>query len=209
MARRSAVVVPPQRGYVAPMIAPSATLSPLVHRYTLEEFFALDPPHGGGHYELIAGVLYIVPPPSGPHHLATSQLNLTFAAYATAHPDRCVLFVPRTPIWTPQDTYLEPDLFLVATHRMRTMDAGHLTTADLVVEILSPGSAAYDRTAKADTYAALGVAELWLVDLEARSIEQRRLAGSTWDVLGTFTGPRAVTAAVFPGLTVIPERVLA
>src|SRR5439155_1298921 len=77
----------------------------------------------------------------------------------------CVLFVPRSAIWTSAGTYLEPDLFLVSTERLREMGEGPRTTADLVVEISSPGSAVYDRTAKADTYAALGVRELWLVDL--------------------------------------------
>ena len=190
------------------MGVPAPTASPLVHRYRLDEFFALEPPPGGGHYELIAGVLYMVPPPTGPHHLAASRLILVFAAYAAAHPDRCTLFVPRAPIWTPADTYLEPDLFLVATERLRTMDAGELTTADLVVEILSPGSAMYDRTAKADTYAALGVRELWLVDLEGRSIEQRALVDGAWQVVGRHGGATPFAAQVFPGLGVVPADVL-
>jgi len=37
------------------------------------------------------------------------------------------------------------------------LDPGHRTTADLVIEVISPGSAIYDRNTKADTYAALGV----------------------------------------------------
>jgi Uma2 family endonuclease len=186
-----------------------ATASPLVRRYTLDEFFELDAPPGGGYYELIAGVLYMVPPPTGPHHIAASRLVSVFAAYATAHPDRCMLFVPRTPIWTPADTYLEPDLFLVSLERLKTMDAGRLTTADLVVEILSPGSAMYDRTAKADTYAALGISELWLVDLESRCIEQRVLRDGTWETVGTFGGVAFMTAQTFPGLAVTPSAIFA
>lgn len=191
------------------MDAPAPTASPLVRRYRLDEFFTLDPPPGGGHYELIAGVLYMVPPPTGPHHLVASSLNLVFATYAAAHPDRATLFVPRAPIWTPADTYLEPDLFLVASERLRTMDAGELTTADLVVEILSPGSATYDRTAKADTYAALGVRELWLVDVERRSIEQRVLGEGAWTVRGTYAGAASLEADTFPGLVVVPAAVFA
>ena len=44
------------------------------------------------------------------------------------------------------------------------LDPKYRTTADLVIEVISPGSAIYDRNTKADTYAALGVKELWLVD---------------------------------------------
>jgi Uma2 family endonuclease len=186
-----------------------ATASPLVRRYTLNEFFDLEEAGGGAHYELIAGVLYMVPPPTGPHHLVASRLNLVFAGYAAAHPDRCVLFVPRAPIWTLADTYLEPDLFLVSVEHMKVMDVGRMTTADLVVEILSPGSAVYDRTAKADTSAALGVAELWLVDLEGRRIEQRVLRDSTWETVGTYAGEAGISAKTFPELRVIPEQIFA
>jgi Uma2 family endonuclease len=188
------------------MATPAPTTSPLVRRYRLDEFFELAPPPDGGYYELIAGVLYMVPPPSGPHHVAASRLNLRFAAYAATYPERCTLFVPRAPIWTPADTYLEPDLFLVATERLATMDPGELRTADLVVEILSPGSAVYDRTTKADTYAALGVRELWLVDLERREIEQRVLTESAWRVVGRFAGANPVHAATFPDLTAVPAE---
>jgi Uma2 family endonuclease len=189
------------------MTRAQATASPLVRRYTLEEFFALDPPPGGGHYELIAGVLYMVPPPEGPHNLAVSRLVGVFAAHANAYPDRCVVFVPRSAIWTSADTYVEPDLFLLRTARLAGMDAGRLTTADLVVEVLSPASAVYDRTAKADTYAALGVQELWLVDLIKHGIEQRVLRGGAFEIAGVFAGDNAVEAYTFPGLVVVPATV--
>jgi Uma2 family endonuclease len=185
-----------------------ATSSPLVHCYTLEEFFALDPPPGGGHYELIAGVLYMVPPPEGPHNMTAARLTGVLSTYATTFPDRCVLFIPRAAVWTPAATYLEPDLFLLRTERLRTMDPGRLTTADLVVEILSPSTAVYDRTAKADTYAALGVQELWLVDPAVCSIEQRVLRDGVWEVLGVFTGESHLEARAFPGLVVVPAHVL-
>jgi Uma2 family endonuclease len=41
---------------------------------------------------------------------------------------------------------------------------------DLVVEILSPGTAARDRGAKKAAYEASGVLEYWLVDRSAREI---------------------------------------
>jgi len=42
---------------------------------------------------------------------------------------------------------------------------------DLVVEILSPSTQAYDRNLKRKKYLESGVAEVWLVDLDDRSIE--------------------------------------
>ena len=191
------------------MHALAATASPLVRRYRLDEFFELEPPPGGGHYEIIAGLLYMVPPPTGPHHMAVSRLVTAFGVYAASHPDRCVLFVPSAAVWTPADTYLLPDLFLVTTEHLAAMGAGTMTMADLVVEVLSPSSAVYDRTAKADTYAALGVRELWLVDLERKAIEQRVLVGGRWEIRPPRTGMDPVEAAVFPGLVVVPQDVFA
>ena len=158
-----------------------ATTSPFVHQYTLDEFWTLDNPPGGGHYELIAGVLYMVPPPDGPHTLAVSRLIRRFSAYLIAHPHLGELFVPRTAIWTSARTYLEPDLMFVSAELLQHTDPGRLTTADLVVEVLSPSNAMYDRTTKADTYAALHVGELWLIDTVKKTIEQRVLDSTDWN----------------------------
>src|ERR1051326_1441530 len=98
-----------------------ATASPLVHRYSLQEFFALDQPPGGGHYELIAGGLCRVPPPEGRHSLTVANLNCIFASFASAHQNECVLFFPRAAIWPAADTYVEPDLFLVRKEAVERM----------------------------------------------------------------------------------------
>jgi Uma2 family endonuclease len=42
-----------------------------------------------------------------------------------------------------------------------------------VIEVVSSGSAIYDRNAKADTCGALGVTELWLVEDTREQIEVR------------------------------------
>lgn len=47
----------------------------------------------------------------------------------------------------------------------------------LAVEILSPSSRVYDREFKRDAYIALGLREVWLVDLQAQSVEVCRARG--------------------------------
>jgi Uma2 family endonuclease len=188
---------------------PAPTTSPLVRRYTIDEFFALAEPGDGSHFELIAGVLYVVPPPTGPHNVAASRLIKLFVRHAGPDPGRYEVFFPRSAIWTSADTYLEPDLFLIARDRLATMDVGRLTTADLVVEIVSPASAVYDRNTKADTYAALGVRELWLLDPERKSVEVRALEGSRWGARTIATGEALVESTVFPGLVIVARDVLA
>lgn len=182
-------------------MALAATTSPLIQQYTLEEFWELENPPDGGHYELIAGVLYMVPPPEGPHTTAVSRLNRLFTAYLVAHPELGELFVPRAAIWTSARTYLEPDLMFVSAELLKTMDPGHLTTADLVVEVISPSTAVYDRTTKADTYAALGVGELWLINTKQQTIEQRILGNGGWGSERTYALEETVHAVRLQGFT--------
>lgn len=186
---------------------PAPTTSPLVRRYTLEEFFALEPPDDGGHYELIGGVLYMVPPPDWPHGRAGSNLVSILVGYQLSHPGVCRVVIPRSGVQRTPDTWLEPDLMLVTQDRFDRV-AKALEGSDLVVEISGARSAVYDRTTKADTYAALGVRELWLVDLEHQTLEQRVLndAGRL-ESRGVFQGAETLESAVFPGLRVRPDQI--
>src|SRR3989454_9409502 len=54
---------------------PRSTLFPYTTLFRSEEFWELEAPPEGGHHELIAGVLYVVPPPTGPHNIAISNLT--------------------------------------------------------------------------------------------------------------------------------------
>ncbi len=152
--------------------------SPLVKTYTLEEFWALPEPPCHSKLELIAGVLYMTPPPGYTHDNAVSKLIRLLSEYLIKSGDAGTLYVPRAAIWTSANTYLEPDLFYVSAETEAQLEPDHRTTADLVIEVISPGSAIYDRNTKADTYAALGIKELWLVDEVAQTIELRNPSGS-------------------------------
>jgi len=157
--------------------------SPLVKTYTLEEFWELPEPPDHSKLELIAGVLYMTPPPTQLHNKSVSRLNRLLADYLTMSGDQGTLYVPRAGIIKGPNSWLEPDLFYVADEANAGRDPNYpdyLTTADLVIEVISPGSAIYDRNTKADTYAALGVKELWLIDEASGIIEVRVLKGNSY-----------------------------
>jgi Uma2 family endonuclease len=145
----------------------------------------------------------MVPPPALPHSLVVSRLNRLLSRYVDAHAGECELFVPRAAVWNDRRTYLEPDLFLVTAERMAAEEPGRITSSDLVVEVSSPATAIYDRNTKADTYAALGVRELWLVGMEHESVEQRVLVEGRWRISAA-SGRTPVVSAVFPALCVVP-----
>jgi Uma2 family endonuclease len=76
-----------------------------------------------------------------------------------------------------------------------------------VIEVISPGSAIYDRNTKADTYAALGVGELWLVDEIKEVVEVRSLRGDRFGEGELFAKGDQLTSDVVTGITIAVTRI--
>jgi Uma2 family endonuclease len=140
-------------------------------QYSLEEFWALPDPEDRSRYDLIGGYLFMVPPPDPPHGNVDSRLTRSLAAFLGSNQIAGDIFHPREAIYT-DDTYVEPDMMYVSDELGSKMGS-HRNSADIVFEYASKSNAKYDRTIKADTYLALGVRELWLVDSASRTIEIR------------------------------------
>jgi Uma2 family endonuclease len=181
--------------------------SPLVKTYTLEEFWALPDPPDHSKLELIAGVLYMTPPPGYTHDNSVARLNRLLVAELIRLGDPGTIYAPRAAIWTSDRTYLEPDLFYLSKQTAAGLDQEHRTTADLVIEVISPGSAIYDRNTKADTYAALGVKELWLVDETKEIVELRTLSGARYGEGKMFEKGEQLPSAVISGLTIAVTKI--
>ena len=171
------------------------TTSPLVKTYTLQEFWDLPEPADHTKLELIKGVLYMSPPPDFPHNEATSDFFVYLQKAIEQWGYRSKLYTNRAALWI-DDTYLEPDLMYISDELKSQMDPRHWTKADIVIEILSLSTALYDRRTKSDTYRAMGVREMWLVDTEKKEVEVRSFeAGETavykfTDTLGSEVLPK-------------------
>ena len=104
----------------------------------------------------------MVPPPDWPHGDFGARLVRSLILYLASHGDPGNVYHPREAIYQGQ-TYLEPDMMYVSNELADKMGKRR-TSADIVFEYVSKSSANYDYTTKADTYLALGVCELWLID---------------------------------------------
>lgn len=170
--------------------------SPLTRRYTLEEFWALPEREDHARYNLIGGYLFMVPPPDPPHGDVASQMNDLLVTFLKANNINGKVHFPPEPIYVRAEgsTYLEPDLMYVS-HELRERMGTKRTSADIVFEFLSRSTKVYDRTTKADTYLALGVRELWLVDPWNDIIEVRHASKigeiPVWTVLSYSPGQSA------------------
>ena len=117
----------------------------------------------------------MVPPPTSPHGDVASRMNRSLMAFLLANNIDGDVHFPREPIYVRAEgsTYLEPDMMYVSRELRQKMGAKR-TSADIVFEFISRSTSVYDRTTKADTYLALGVRELWLVDPWNDVIEVRQ-----------------------------------
>ena len=155
------------------------TTSPLVKTYTLQEFWDLPEPQDHSKLELIKGVLYMTPPPDFPHNRATSDIFVQFQKAVEKGGYTGHLYTNRAALWINDNTYLEPDVMYISQELEAQMKPRHWTRADIVVEITSPSTGYYDRRTKSDTYRAMGVRELWLIDTEEKEVEVRSFEAGT------------------------------
>jgi len=139
-------------------------------RWTAAEVRAL-PDEPGKRFECVDGVLIVSPGPKWPHQRAVRALILAIHPYVVTHGIGDLLFGPGEVELDPY-TLVQPDLFVVPLVDGR-VPAGPEESADplLVVEVLSPSTARYDRGVKRDRYQRAG-AEYWIVDVDARLVER-------------------------------------
>ena len=180
--------------------------SPLLRRYTLEEFWALPEPADHTRYNLIGGYLFMVPPPHPPHGDLAARMNRLLVKFLLESQLNGDVHFPPEPIYRRDEgsTYLEPDMMYVSCELREKMGEKR-TSADIVFEYLSASTSIYDRTTKADTYLALGVRELWLIDPVTVTIEVRhakmKVGSLAWEILKYKKGGQA-QSRVFEGWSV-------
>ena len=158
-------------------------------------------PADGRRYEIIEGELYMAPAPGWWHERFTTRLVRNFIGYLEPRGLLDGLFTAPVDVWFADGTVVEPDLVYVDPRRQEVFaDRRYLTGApDLLVEILSPSSRAYDQQVKARLYAAEGVPEYWIVDPQHRAVTVFALRDGVY-VPVPGDGARA-RSLVLPGFT--------
>ncbi len=125
---------------------------------TVEDLEAM--PDDGHRHELIGGAIVMTPAPGVGHQRASRRLQSRIEA---AWPAMEVFDAP-VDVDLPGGQRVQPDLVVVERGRTGKRLA---LPVELVVEIVSPGSAVNDRVTKLDVYAAAGIVHYWVVDLPA------------------------------------------
>jgi Uma2 family endonuclease len=182
-----------------------AQLFPRQGEWTEEAYFSL--PETNHIVELSEGRLVIPDLPKDSHQFAVGQLFIAISLFAQRHHLGHVRVAPlRVRLWPGK--IREPDVvFLKREHEDRKGE-DYWGVPDLVAEVISPrtehssGTEKTDRQDKFQEYAQAGVAEYWLVDPAARTIEVYVLREGSYQLLGRWGVGEVARSEILPNFEV-------
>lgn len=183
----------------------AAYLLPNQGEWTEEEFLKF---HTNRMAELVNGRLEILPMPTWLHQLIVKYLLAELEQHLSQSKiGGTVLFAPLPSRLFPK-TIREPDILYVSAANLPTDIAGYPDKLDLVMEVVSSGSAARrrDYVDKRIDYAKARISEYWIVDPETRTITVLSLAGKEYTVAGEFRAGEIAASVLLPGFQIEVDK---
>jgi Uma2 family endonuclease len=169
----------------------------VIPKLTFEEFREL--PSDGKRYELVRGEVHVTPAPATRHQAVVQNLTVNLGSHVIKNHLGRVWTAPLD-VRLSGDTALQPDLIFISNARAGIIQENWIAgSPDLVVEVLSPSTATYDRATKLPIYADAGVPEAWLIDSHAKTVEVLKLQGKRYFVEATHASDQVRTSNLFPG----------
>jgi Uma2 family endonuclease len=142
----------------------------VVRRWTRQEVLVL--PEDGNRYELFDGELLVTPAPSLRHQHAVTRLWERLQPFVARYNLGVILTSPAD-LSLGGDHLSQPDLF-VLPDLPASRSWADTASPLLVIEVLSPATARYDRLVKRVRFQRAGIGEYWIVDLDAHVVERWR-----------------------------------
>lgn len=154
------------------------------YRLSFEDWLQF--PNDGRFYEIIKGELFVSPPPSIRHQRIARNFLVHLDRFLREKKRGEVLPAP-IGVRLTDEVIPEPDLVVVLEpHRERLRAQVVEGPPDLVVEILSPGTAPRDLGVKREQYEIAGIPEYWIVDPESECVEVLILEKGSYSVFGRY-----------------------
>lgn len=123
--------------------------------------------------ELLGGRIYMMSSPTVNHYQISFNIVTAFQSYLKGK--TCRAFGDGVDVYLTENDRVIPDAMIVCNKNIIRLDGIH-GAPDLIVEVLSPGTAKNDRGYKKNLYETAGVKEYWIVDPISHSIEVYILA---------------------------------
>jgi Uma2 family endonuclease len=143
----------------------------LEKKYKVQEFLKKDDFAENQLYELLNGVIVKRSSPSPAHQSTLLALAKKLDDF-TRNKQLGKIFVAPIDIFLDEENLVLPDLVFVAESKKHIItENGIEGSPNLVVEILSPSTARYDRGEKMKLYKRHQIHEYWIIDPKALSVE--------------------------------------
>lgn len=185
---------------VTPVIPAHWVPGPRQGGWTYETYAAL--PEDGNRYEVVQGVLMMSPAPEMSHQGVIQRMSHYLDERIFA-PRSGLVFTSPVDVTLSARTTVQPDVLVVLQEHVNRVHPKRIVgIPDLVVEVISPGSATYDRLVKYSVYGKAGVPEYWLVNANEQTVEVFVLEEDQYYSLGEFLGERIVQSRIVPGIPV-------
>ena len=161
----------------------------------------------GERYQLLDGEMVLAPSPNTRHQRILLRLVSALKDFAETNGAGEVFVAPYDVVLSDHDV-AQPDILLVSNSRSSIVTEANIQGApDLVVEILSPGTATYDRGYKQSLYSRHGVREYWLVDPDAETVEVLAESEQALVLQATHRRGESLTSPLLAGLAIDLEQV--
>jgi Uma2 family endonuclease len=144
-----------------------------IPHYTIRDLDSF--PDDGHRYELLDGWLLVTPAPAPGHQIVVSRLATALSIHVRECGAR--VYTPGSVEIEPK-VHLEPDILVVPASEPIAKRWSEIRVWWLAVEVSGRGSQVYDRDFKYGAYSALGVRDVWRVDLRDRCVVVRTGAGA-------------------------------
>ncbi len=167
-------------------------------RLTYEDYCRMP---SGHRYELVEGDIRMTPSPSVFHQKVSGRLEKALRDWVESRNLGEVYDSPIDVVLS-EHNVVQPDILYISSQRLGIIKEAYIRAIpDLVIEILSPSTAEWDRGTKRRLYVRYGVSELWLVDPESHSIEVAAYRGSEMIDSHVFQCGSTLNSTILPGLT--------
>ncbi len=168
-------------------------------RYTFADLLQWD---DNVRYELYHGVPVALASPSDIHQDISGEIHYQLKDYLRGR--KCKVYYAPFDVRLFEETgerpedvdlVLQPDLLVVCDEEKVDRRGVH-GAPDFVVEILSPGTARYDKLIKFNLYQRAGVREYWLVDPASRTVCVYVLEDASYHTGTVYSADRSVPVSV-------------
>jgi Uma2 family endonuclease len=157
-------------------------------------------PEGPPYYQVVEGNLVMSPSPRTFHQIVAGRIHSVILQFLEKHALGEVFIAPLDVYLDDVNIYQPDVIFVAARQKAIITEQGIEGAPALVVEVLSPATARYDKGSKRKVYARTGVKELWLVDPEARTIEVFSLAENVDKPSAAHGDKDTFSSSLLPGL---------